>query len=232
MGGWFITGTDTGVGKTHVSCALLAALTARSIPAVGMKPVASGCELRAAGLRSADAEALRAASPVYADYGDVNPYAFAVATAPHLAACAEGIAINLTHIRQCYARLAGLARCVVVEGVGGWLVPISTRQTMADLAVALDLPVILVVGVRLGAINHALLTARAIRASGLKLAGWVANRIDPDPVLDGYVQALDSLLGVPRLASLPYDPTGRSVDSSHRLDIRLLGLSDRTNGSS
>ena len=231
MGGWFITGTDTGVGKTHVSCALLAALTARGIPAVGMKPVASGCEPRAAGLRSADAEALRAASPVCADYGDVNPYAFAVTTAPHLAAWAEGIAIDLTHIRQCYARLAGLARCVVVEGVGGWLVPISARQTMADLAVALDLPVILVVGVRLGAINHALLTAQAIRASGLKFAGWVANRIDPDPVLDGYVQALDLLLRAPRLASLPYDPTGHPVDSSHRLDIRQLGLTDRTGAS-
>ena len=220
--GWFVTGTDTGVGKTCVSCALLQALASNGLPAVGMKPVASGCQRGAAGLRSADAEALRAASSVHAAYDDVNPYAFAVATAPHLAADNVGIEIDIAYIQQCYARLAEQARYVVVEGVGGWCVPITARQTMADLAVALALPVVLVVGVRLGALNHALLTAQAIRASGLRLAAWVANRIDPDPVLDGYVEALNSFLEAPLLGSLPYDPTCNPAGWLRHFDVGLL----------
>lgn len=222
--GWFVTGTDTGVGKTRVSCALLQALAAAGISVIGMKPVASGCHQGQTGLRNADAEALRAASPVSAAYEDVNPYAFAAATAPHLAARAAGIEINIAHVEQCYARLAGQARYVVVEGIGGWIVPITAQQTMADLAAALALPVVLVVGVRLGALNHALLTAQAIRESGLKLAAWVANRIDPDPVLDDYIEALGEFLKVPLLGSLPYNPASDSGDWQQRLDTGLLEL--------
>ncbi|MHB8347575.1 MAG: dethiobiotin synthase [Acidiferrobacterales bacterium] len=220
--GWFVTGTDTGVGKTRVSCALLQALAANGSPAIGMKPVASGCEQSACGLRSADAEALRAASSVPAAYEDVNPYAFAVATAPHLAARAAGTKIDIARVRQCHARLAGQARYVVVEGAGGWFVPITAQQTMADLAAALSLPVILVVGVRLGAISHALLTARAIRASGLTFAAWVANRIDPDPILDDYVEALGDYLDAPLLGSLPYEPAGSPAGWQKYLEVGLL----------
>ena len=224
MGGWFITGTDTGVGKTRVSCALLQALGARGIPSVGMKPVAAGCDAGPDGPRSADADALCASSSVPAAYADVNPYALAVATSPHLAAQAEGVVIDIGYLRQCYARLAGAARCVVVEGAGGWLVPVSRQQTMADIAVALSLPVVLVVGIRLGALNHALLTAQAIRTSGLTLAAWVANRIDPDERLEGYVETLDASLRVPRLGSLPYAPEGDPAAWPGYLDLDVLGL--------
>ncbi len=232
MKGWFVTGTDTGVGKTRVSCALLDALTVAGVPAVGMKPVASGCEPSAAGPRNADAEALRAASSVRADYADVNPYAFPAATAPHLAALATGVTIDIAHVCRSYARLTGLAPCVVVEGIGGWLVPISRSQTMADVAAALGLPVILVVGVRLGAINHALLTAREIRTCGLKLVAWVANRIDPDPILDDYVPALGHLLDLPLLGSFPYDPAAAKAGSQSFLDLSQLGFADPAEKSS
>jgi len=222
--GWFITGTDTGAGKTRVACALLTALARHGYSVVGMKPVASGCRASGAGLRSADAEALQAVSSVAVDYDDVNPYAFAAATAPHLAAHATGVEIRIGEIQRRYARLAGLAQCVVVEGIGGWLVPIGARQTMADLANALALPAILVVGVRLGALNHALLTAQAISASGARLAAWVANRIDPDPVLDSYVEALRERIDAPLLGCLGYDPVGYAADWQAHLEVTRLAL--------
>jgi len=215
---WFITGTDTGVGKTLVSAALLTALARTGRRVVGMKPVASGCDETPHGLRSADAEVLRAAGNVAADYEDINPYTFATPTAPHLAAAASGVQIDIATIRAHYARLAARADTVVVEGVGGWLVPINRNQTMADVVQALELPVILVVGMRLGCLNHALLTQRVIAASGCRLVAWVANRIE-DNVLEGYVDALTDYLGAPCLGILPSIPATQVAADSLDLDV-------------
>jgi len=199
---WFVTGTDTGVGKTLVSAALLTALARSGRRVVGMKPVASGCDTTPHGLRSADAEVLRVAGNVAADNNDLNPYALAAPTAPHLAAAVAGVQIDIATIHAHYMRLAGRADDVVVEGIGGWLVPINRTQTMADVVRALDLPVILVVGMRLGCLNHALLTERAITASGCRLVAWVANTLECT-VPEGYVEALADRLDAPCLGVIP-----------------------------
>lgn len=177
--GFFVTGTDTGVGKTVVATALTRAFAAGGRKVAVMKPVASGAERSAAGVRSGDALELIAAANVSAPYEWVNPYSFLPAISPHIAAHESGVVIDLAVIRGCFEALAGNADVVVVEGAGGWLAPLTETATMADLAVTLELPVILVVGLRLGCLNHALLTREAIRAHGAKFAGWVANGIDP-----------------------------------------------------
>ena len=177
--GFFVTGTDTGVGKTHVAVALLKALSRAGARTAGMKPVASGCELRGGRLVNDDALALQAASSIDVTYDQVNPYAFAPAIAPHVAARQAGVAIELSRVRSCFSALAARADCVIVEGAGGWLVPLGPEETMANLAAELGLPIVLVVGMRLGCINHALLTARAIESSGQRLAAWVANDTGP-----------------------------------------------------
>jgi dethiobiotin synthetase len=175
--GLFVTGTDTGVGKTAVAAALLRALTSSGRRAVGMKPVSAG--LAADGSVNPDVAALRAAGNVDAPQADRNPYAFAPAIAPHLAAAQAGVSIDLAVIATAYARLASHSDVVVVEGAGGVLVPIDATHDMLDIAALLRLPVLLVVGMRLGCLNHALLSVAAIRARGLDLAGWVANCMDP-----------------------------------------------------
>jgi dethiobiotin synthetase len=175
--GLFVTGTDTGVGKTVVAAALLRALTLSGRRAVGMKPVSAG--LAADGSANPDVAALGAAGNVDAPLADRNPYAFAPAMAPHLAAARAGVSIDLAVIAAAYARLAAHSDVVVVEGAGGVLVPVDATHDMLDVAALLRLPVLLVVGMRLGCLNHALLSAAAIRARGLDLAGWVANCIDP-----------------------------------------------------
>jgi len=205
---YFITGTDTGVGKTLVSCALLRAFGAQGKKALGMKPVAAGCEATAEGLACEDVERLMAAGNVAAAREWINPYAFQPAIAPHIAAAQAGVEISLDRIAEAFARLRGVADVVVVEGVGGWRVPLNEREDTADMARCLGLPVILVVGMRLGCLNHALLTAQAIEASGLELAGWVANRIDPQmPAFEENLQALESRLAAPLLGVLPYSAT-------------------------
>ena len=219
MSAWFVTGTDTGVGKTLVAAALLTALARAGRRAVGMKPVASGCDETADGLRSADAEVLRAAGNVAAGLDEVNPYALASATAPHLAAAAAGVQIDIAGIRKPYARLAARADAVVVEGVGGWLVPINRTQTMADVVRALELPVILVVGMRLGCLNHALLTQHAIAASGCRLVAWVANALEGG-VPEGYVEALTERLEAPCLGLIPAESS--AAMAAARLDLRVL----------
>jgi len=175
--GIFVTGTDTGVGKTVVASALLRALAASGQRAIGMKPVSAGIEV--GGSVNADVDALSRAGNVDAPLADRNPFALAPAIAPHLAAALAGVDIDLAVISAAYARLAAQADVVVVEGAGGVLVPVDTQHDMLDIATRLRLPVLLVVGMRLGCINHALLSAAAIRARGLRLSGWVANRIDP-----------------------------------------------------
>lgn len=205
---WFIAGTDTGVGKTLVAELLLQGLRALNGSVVGMKPIASGCTDRGQGPRSDDALRLLVASTVTVPYEMANPYAFVAPIAPHIAAAEAGVAIELAAIRQCYAALRTQAGCVVVEGVGGWRVPINARQTMADVAVALGCPVILVVGMRLGCLNHALLTADAVVADGLPLAGWVANTVaaDMDRLAEN-IAALEQRLPAPRLVTISHRPS-------------------------
>jgi dethiobiotin synthetase len=177
--GYFVTGTDTGVGKTAVTLGLMAHLQARGVSVAAMKPVASGCECAAAGLVNSDALQLQRQSSVALPYASINPYAFGPPIAPHIAASLAGVTISIDAIRSAFDEIAGKVDCVLVEGVGGWQVPLNSDETLADLARALDLEVILVVGIRLGCLNHALLTAAAIVASGCIPAGWVANCLPP-----------------------------------------------------
>jgi dethiobiotin synthetase len=222
--GWFVTGTDTGVGKTRVAAALIAALCTRGERVAPMKPVASGCVPTKAGLRSEDALDLLAACARYDyDYTNVNPYAFAPPVAPHLAALQARVDIRLDEILQRYARLRELASCVVVEGVGGWCVPLSATSTTVDLARALALPVILVVGVRLGCINHALLTQESIRHAGLPLAGWVANRIDADiERFDDLIDALRQRISAPLIGVMPHGDKDAAGNARHLHIDKLL----------
>lgn len=200
-GGFFITGTDTGVGKTLIACALLEACKSRGLSAVGMKPVAAG---HMDG-RWEDVEALVASSGISAPRQWVNPYALAEPIAPHIAAAREGRRIELGVLCAAFSELKKLAEIVVVEGAGGFAVPLNEDETMADLAVRLGLPVILVVGLRLGCLNHALLTAEAVRSRGLCLAGWVANQIVPEmPALRENLETLNRRLDAPCLGVIPF----------------------------
>jgi dethiobiotin synthetase len=176
--GIFVTGTDTGVGKTVVAIALLRALVASGQRAAGMKPVSAGIE--AGGSVNADVAAMARAGNVDVPRADRNPYAFVPAIAPHLAAAQAGVDIDLDVIEAAYYRIAASADVVVVEGAGGVRVPLDARHDMLDIALRLRLPVLLVVGMRLGCLNHALLSAAALDARGLQLSGWVANCIDPE----------------------------------------------------
>jgi dethiobiotin synthetase len=199
--GIFITGTDTSVGKTTVATALLRTLAAQRVRAIGMKPVAAG--FAAGTARNADVDALIAAASVASASSDVNPYSFAPAIAPHLAAGAAGVAIDVETIAAAYARLAASADVVIVEGAGGALVPLSERADMLDIPARLALPVLLVVGIRLGCLNHAQLTALAIESRGLSLAGWIANRIDRAmSAADDNVAALVARLRAPLVADI------------------------------
>jgi dethiobiotin synthetase len=177
--GVFIAGTDTGVGKTRTAVTVVRALVARGLGVAVMKPVAAGADATADGLRNDDALALMAAANVPAEYALVNPCCLRSAISPHLAAAEQGVTIDTAHIAQAFTELSRRADCVVVEGAGGWLTPIDDHHTMADLARLLHLPIVLVVGLRLGCLNHAQLTARTIDADGLHLGGWVANHLDP-----------------------------------------------------
>jgi dethiobiotin synthetase len=204
--GIFVTGTDTGIGKTFVACALLRALVASGAKAVGMKPVAAGVD-RAVGCNG-DVRALAAAGNVEAPLADRNPYALPEAVAPHLAAAAANVTIDVGAIGSAYMRLAPRADAIVVEGAGGALVPLDARHDMLDIAHALRLPVLLVVGMRLGCLNHALLSALAIRARGLVLAGWVANELPPGMRLrDENADTIARHLGMPPVAAFAQHAT-------------------------
>ncbi|MDP2784498.1 MAG: dethiobiotin synthase [Sulfurimicrobium sp.] len=222
--GLFVTGTDTGVGKTLISCALLHAYAAMGNSTVGMKPVAAGCEPYGSGLRCEDVELLRHASSVQAPIELVNPYAFAPPVAPHVAAAEVGVTIALERIRLAYMALTELADKVVVEGVGGFRVPLDEHSDTADLAQLLDLPVVLVVGMRLGCLSHALLTVEAIAARGLPLAGWVANRVDPEMAgFDANLQALQRRIVAPLLGVVAYAPLPDAARVAQGLLLPLLG---------
>jgi dethiobiotin synthetase len=223
--GYFVTGTDTGIGKTRVSAGLLKAMTKAGLKCAGMKPIASGAEMTAEGLRNGDALALMAAASVKKPYGVVNPYCFAPPVAPHLAAREAQVEMSLDPIRSAYVELCQGTDAVVVEGVGGWLVPLSETLELPDLARELGLPVLLVVGMRLGCLNHALLTARAIRADGLDLAGWVANAVDPDfQRPEANLASLSAALDAPLLGQLAYAPKARIEDTAAALETALRTL--------
>ncbi|KQZ59529.1 dethiobiotin synthetase [Lysobacter sp. Root559] len=217
---YFITGTDTGIGKSHASATLLHALRAQGLRAVGMKPVASGCEASAEGLRNEDALLLQSASSPTPAYADVNPYALRAPLAPELAAAQDGVEIALPILLAAHARLAAQADVVVVEGVGGWAAPLSASLDQADLARELGAAVVLVVGMRLGCINHARLTARAIAADGLQLIGWIGNEIDPHmDRRDDNFRLLQQRLDAPCWGRLPYTFQPEPRHFSHLLNV-------------
>lgn len=204
--GFFITGTDTGIGKTWIATSLVTGLCRRGLRVAGMKPVASGCERDATGRwYNGDALALQQAAGGDLPYERVNPYALPEPVAPHIAAARTGIRIELGVIRRHYEQLAAAHDAVLVEGVGGWRVPLSEDMSTTDLVRALGLPVLLVVGLRLGCINHALLTAEALQADGVPLIGWIANVLDPEYATTAATLAtLDDRITAPMLGSVDY----------------------------
>ncbi|HUA25116.1 MAG TPA: dethiobiotin synthase [Steroidobacteraceae bacterium] len=207
----FVTGTDTEVGKTVVSTALTRALVARGLRVAVMKPIASGSDPTPDGLRNSDALSLRAASNVPAPYEVVNPYCFQPPVSPHIAASEARVTIDLALLRSRFDSLAAASDCVIVEGAGGWLAPISATESMADLAAVLSTPVLLVVGLRLGCLNHALLTRESLATRGTPFAGWIANAVDPN-----FARAAENLatltarLGALPLASIPFLESGHA----------------------
>lgn len=231
---FFITGTDTEVGKTFFSLALIEALNNRNLKTAAYKPVAAGCEDTPDGLRNADALALQNACTIELDYSEVNPIALAEAVAPHLAAQhainkGQVIDMSLTNIQQGFSRIfKKQADVIIVEGAGGWRLPLGSDSAgkhifLSDFVANMNLSVILVVGVRLGCLNHAALTADNIRQRGLKLAGWVANKIDPDmPFLQENIDSLNALLGAPMVAELPHLASYK--DAAKLVDLDCLGF--------
>jgi dethiobiotin synthetase len=221
--GVFVAGTDTGVGKTLVTCALLHGFAALGLRAVGMKPVAAGAVRRKGSWHNDDVAQLIAASSVKVNPSLINPYCFAPAVAPHIAAAEAGVTIRTATIAAHYSRLARVADVVVVEGVGGLLVPLGHRSCASGIPLRLGIPVVLVIGLRLGCLNHALLTVDALQSRGLRLAGWIASRIDPR--MSRQVQNLDTLrqrIGAPLLGILPHRRSPRADRLSRTLDISTL----------
>lgn len=227
--GIFVTGTDTGVGKTLIACALTRALRQAGRRVSVMKPVASGSLRTAQGLRNADALALMEAAGLPPElYGEVNPYCFEPPISPHIAAEERKIEVDIGLIRARMDRLRADAEWIVVEGAGGWLAPVNAHQTMSDLARALSLPALLVIGLKLGCLNHAQLSWRAIRSDGVPLAGWVASAIDPD--LSHVAQNLETLarlLGEPPLAVVPHLQDAGAPHALAALARELAGANDK-----
>ncbi len=217
---YFITGTDTGVGKTRISCALLHGFSALGKRVVGMKPVAAGC---AENDMHEDVKQLSVASNVQADKNLINPYCFTAAIAPHIAAQQAGVSIDLAHIVKSFQVLQGMADVVIVEGAGGFCVPLATQQDSAELVRQLGIPVILVVGLRLGCLNHALLTCEAIAARGVRLAGWVANGITENMSHQAEnIVALQQRIAAPLLGVVPFQAQADAAKIATRFNLKLL----------
>ena len=224
MAKYFVTGTDTNVGKTLVTCALLQKAGQQGLKTLGLKPIAAGCEQTSEGLRNDDALAIQQASNINLDYEEINPVALAEPVSPHIAAAWAGKRPNVSRLVG-YCRGAFMAKpeFVLVEGAGGWLVPINERETLADFAAQLELPVILVVGMRLGCINHALLTVQAIKQSGLRLAGWVANRLEQDMLAYAEnLQTLQQRIDAPLLGEIPFLAEASSEAALQYLSLESL----------
>ena len=229
--GVFVTGTDTHVGKTWVSLALVTALKRHGLRVGVMKPIASGCAQTGGGLRNDDALQLQAAANVSLAYEQVNPVTLAPPIAPHVAAREAGTPIDVEALAGTYRDIAQHCDRVVVEGAGGWRVPLNEHQTLADLVKAMGLPAVLVVSVRLGCLNHGLLSAEAIRRDGVDLQGWVANRIDPDMArARDNIEALQARLGTPLLGVVPYLRAWDPDKAAAALDLTPLGLGQQTSG--
>jgi len=218
---WFVTGTDTGVGKTAVSCGLLAAAAAKGLRTAAVKPVAAGCDENC---QNEDALYLQAAMTGDLEYSQINPVALEAAIAPHIAAQLEGKSLQASRLAGlCRGVMLGGADLLLIEGAGGWRVPLNPRETLADLAIELQVGVIMVVGMRLGCINHALLTAEAIQRDGLQLVAWVANQ--PGPRMDRHEENLETLvqlLPAPLLGDVPLVPDWQASDIGRYIDIDLL----------
>lgn len=222
---FFITGTDTDVGKTQIAAGLLVAAKRAGLTTVALKPVAAGCEITPEGLRNSDALLLQSVMTEKLYYEQINPYAFAAPVAPHIAALQEKRSLSADRLMGFCRGVLPLAQFGLVEGAGGWRVPINNHETLADLAKQLQLPVILVVGMRLGCINHALLTAEAIQRDGLTLAGWVANCVDADmPVRDENIQSLQNRIPAPLLAVVPHLPHCAPDELAGYLDGAIAAL--------
>ena len=203
--GFFVTGTDTGVGKTLVTAALLRRLRDAGITVAGMKPIAAGATAGPEGRANADALLLQAESSVRHPYATVNPWLFEPAIAPHIAAAEAGLSIDTARIAAAYERLCAGAEVVLAEGAGGFLVPLDPSRSCAELPALLGMEVLLVVGLRLGCLNHALLTAEAIAARGLAFSGWIGNGIDPDfPRREANIATLAARLPAPCLGIVPW----------------------------
>jgi dethiobiotin synthetase len=199
----FVTGTDTEVGKTRISVGLMALLRQQGLSVAGMKPVASGCDWIDGQWQNEDALAMIAQSNVSLPYSLINPYAFEPAIAPHIAAGRVNTEVSISDIKQQFEGIKAESDAVVVEGAGGWLVPLNQSETMADLAVALDLPVVLVVAVKLGCINHALLSIESIQQRGIRIAGWVANHLDEQSESADIIETLKQHISAPCLGVVP-----------------------------
>lgn len=212
---YFVTGTDTEVGKTVASCALLQAANLQGFNTIGYKPVASGSEQTPEGLRNSDALLLQANSRVKRPYSVINPIVFEAPTSPHIISEKMGLPIDFSVINQGLIYIQKQADWVLVEGAGGWYTPLSSEKTYADWVIEQQLPVILVVGVKLGCINHALLTLEAIKTAGLSVVGWIANEVEaPGPYQREYLSTLKRMISSPCLGILPYQP---------QLDLSMLG---------
>ena len=226
INGCFITGTDTGVGKTIICLALLEAFKRRGLRVAGMKPVASGCEKTAQGPRNEDALKILGKSTPGIDYRTVNPFALALPAAPILAARHERLNITAEPILSAYNELTINSDLLLVEGVGGWRIQLNDHLQMADIVKLLNLPVIMVVGLRLGCINHAILTAEAIRNDGCRLIGWISNQIAPDyDDPEATAVLITKSINVPMLAGVPYLPQAKEEDVVPSMDrINIAGL--------
>lgn len=229
MNAWFIAGTDTDIGKTTIAAGLLHAARRAGLSTAAAKPVASGCTATPEGLRNSDALALLAECSLPLSYAQVNPFAFAPAIAPHIAAREAGVELSAAALATAVrAVLAQNADFSLIEGAGGWRVPLHGDEDLSMLAIVLKLPVILVVGVRLGCINHAVLSAEAIRRDGLQLAGWVANIVDPATArLEENLTTLHERLGAPCLGRVPHLPLASAEQVARHLDLTPLGLPRR-----
>ncbi|MDH5407508.1 MAG: dethiobiotin synthase [Gammaproteobacteria bacterium] len=221
MTGIFITGTDTGIGKTYTTVQLIQALQSKGVSVAGMKPIASGAELIDGQLRNDDALQIQLAMKSDVAYELINPYCFISPVSPHIAAQQAGVDVDLQIIKQNYQQLAKQFDVVLVEGVGGWLAPISAQLTVADLTRELELPIVLVVGIRLGCLNHAALAYQSIQHSGSSLSGWIANVIDPETqYIDEQIEYLSKLLGQKPFAQIGHSEFPDSLNVDALLDTK------------
>ncbi|ENC6730059.1 ATP-dependent dethiobiotin synthetase BioD [Vibrio navarrensis] len=220
---FFVAGTDTDVGKTVASKAILHALATREVKTIGYKPVAAGSEKTAEGWRNSDALHLQAAATVDVAYEDVNPYALELPASPHIAAKHEQVTIDYALLSDKLAQHKQNADVVLVEGAGGWRVPISDEESLSTWVQQEQLPVILVVGIKLGCLSHALLTAEVIKSDGLNLIGWVANRVNPGTEhYADIIEMLETRLAVPKLGEIPYIPKAKRKDLGKYIDVTAL----------